>query len=132
MYRPILIALLTACAVILAALLGLLTVLGAHPFWSVQVALIGASLGALIAMFLGWSDRIGIAFLVGVVVSVLGLVAALRGKAAFAASYAEDHFAGSLWYFGWIAACIGITLALAAVAIRASGQAGRRSAPPPL
>lgn len=132
MYRPIVFALLGALVVVLTAWLGLAEMLGAHPFWDVQVALVGAPTGALIAMFLGWLERSGAAFLTGATILIAGVVMAIGGKMAFAASYAEDQLAGALWYYGWITIFIGVTLVLAALFNRASGLAGRRSAPPPL
>ncbi|SMC52652.1 hypothetical protein [Primorskyibacter flagellatus] len=132
MYRPIVSALFGALAVILTVWLGLGELLGAHPFWDVQVALVGAPIGALIAMLLGWLERSGAALLAGAAILIVGLVMAMRGKMAFASSYAEDLFSGALWYYGWITIFIGAALAIAALFSRASGLAGRPSAPPPL
>ena len=132
MYRPIISALIGGLFVIAMSWFGLAALAGAHPGWDMQVALIGAPLGALLAMLLGWMERVRAAFIAGVVTSALAYALALRGKAAFAASYAEDQLAGMLWYNGWIGLCVGVTLALSAVLNRASIPAGRRSAPPPL
>ena len=132
MYRPIISALLGVCVILLAAWLGLAALLGAHPSWEVQVALIGAPIGALLAMLLGWLERGRTAFFAGLIFAAVGLPLAMRGKAAFDASYAEDQLAGVFWYYGWVAIFIGVTLALSVLISRASGPAGRLSAPPPL
>ena len=44
--------------------------------------------------------------------------AATWGKAAFAASYAENGFAGQIWYFGWIAAAAGATATIVSLLLR--------------
>ena len=40
-------------------------------------------------------------------VLALSLIVAVVGKARFAASYADDQFAGQMWFFGWIGAALG-------------------------
>lgn len=95
--------------------------LGAHPFWAMQVAFIGAG----IAVVLG-----GLAVVLNirptwlklgtVIVAIAGFVSASWGKMEFAASYAENAFAGQAWYFGWI-----IGLAAIAMFIGAQGMARR-------
>lgn len=78
---------------------------GAHPFWSDTVILIGTPIGLILGLVttrLPYTVRmIALAALLGT-----SIVAATFGKRAFAASYAENVFAGQVWYFGWIAVCI--------------------------
>lgn len=93
-----------ALVVILLANGGLTTTLGAHPFWSVQVAWIGTPVGLVLALAakhggVRWSLR----SLVFLILAILAFALAAHGKSLFAASFAEDRAAGRLWYFGWIA-----------------------------
>lgn len=97
--------LIAAIVVITAANFGLSRSLGAHPFWSVTIAWIGAPIGLIIAFLTRsrrWIARIGIFFLL-----LAGSAAAAHfGRLNFAASFAEDKLAGQAWYFGWIAVAI--------------------------
>ena len=99
---------------ILLAQSGLFVRLGAHPFWGVQVALIGAPVGAVVAL-LPWVD--GRRLLLGLLVLGLAIGAATYGKTQFAASFAEDSLAGRLWYFGWIGIAAGDALIVAALTL---------------
>lgn len=96
--------------------------LGAHPFWSRTIVLIGTPIGmalagaALFGLKVRWQAAVGFAAL-----TLVAMLVAAQGKADFAASYAEDRFAGRLWYFGWIAAA-----AMAAAAVT-SGIASLRA-----
>ena len=93
-------------AVIIAAsgALGVNVALGAHPFWAMQVSLIGIGLGAVL-FGLGylcrghWVESPVVAALL----LLLSFGATSLGKARFVASYAEDFVAGRMWYFGWMA-----------------------------
>lgn len=80
--------------------------LGVHPWWSQQVlttgALIGLALG--VAVNRAFKGR-AIALLSLLVGTAMGFAMAKYGQTQFAASYAEDAFAGQLWYFGWHATC---------------------------
>ena len=83
---------------------GLSRILGAHPYWEVQTIAIGAPIGLAAAFgmfFAGLNHKVtaitSIALLLG------SMAGATYGKAVFVASYADDRFAGQLWYFGWIA-----------------------------
>lgn len=99
---------------ILAAILGLSQSLGAHPFWSTQIALIGAPVGALLALILRYATRFQwSSALAALVLTGMALAMATMGKTRFAASYAEDVQAGQLWYFGWIAVALFATTTLA-------------------
>ncbi len=84
------------------ALIGLPETFGAHPFWARQAGILG-TLGGLICYALLRFAGIGPVFLALAATAVLTAsgLAAHFGKAAFAASYAEDQLAGRLWYFGW-------------------------------
>lgn len=77
--------------------------LGAHPWWSQKVVLIGAPVGLVIAfatMLTPTSTMIRVSAFV--ILSALAFALARYGKAQFAASFAEDALAGQFWYFGWI------------------------------
>lgn len=97
---------------LLLAQSGLFVELGAHPRWAVQVALIGAPIGAAIAL-LPWLQ--GRRLLAGLVILGLAMAAASYGKTQFAASFAEDVLAGRLWYFGWIGIALGDAMVVAAL-----------------
>ena len=89
---------LAAILVILSAALGLSQTLGAHPFWSTQIALIGAPAGAVLAIILRFATRFQWAsVLAAMVLTGLALAMAHMGKTRFAASYAEDVQAGALF-----------------------------------
>jgi hypothetical protein len=94
--------------------------LGAHPWWSQQTLLIGTPLGLIIATAAGLTNRR--MFFVGlfIVTTIIGYATASYGKSLFVASFAEDIFAGKLWYFGWIgtgAAMAALVTALAQVVV---------------
>lgn len=98
--------------------LSLFTALGAHPLWATQVLIVGA----LIAMTLHavLRPRVTAKFAVMIVVCLVAYGVATYGKTAFAASYAEDAFAGQLWFFGWhVAAATGFAT-IGALAQRAA------------
>ena len=99
---------------LLLAQSGLFVRLGAHPWWAVQVALIGAPIGAVLAL-LPWLN--GRRFLIGLGVLVVAGAVAAYGKTQFAASFAEDAFAGRLWYFGWIGVALGDAMIVAALVL---------------
>ncbi len=91
-----------AAAIVLAAAhLGLTERLGAHPWWAVQIAWIGVPIGVVLAWFAAkrpsWTPSIA-----SLVLAVGAFGLASLGKARFAVSYAEDVFAGQMWYWGWI------------------------------
>lgn len=99
------VAALIACgAALAAAFLGLTQALGAHPFWSTEVVWIGAPVGLGVAwlfMITPLPRKASVAL--GLVGAIVAYGVAQYGKSAFAASFAENQFAGKLWYFGWIA-----------------------------
>lgn len=86
----------------IAALIDLPQTLGAHPWWSVKTLLIGAPIGLVLGYFL----RLRIAPIGFSALLLLSYFTAKTGQTRFAASYAEDAFAGQLWYFGWIAIAV--------------------------
>lgn len=86
---------------------------GAHPWWSTDVIWIGGVAGVLAGLAIHRTPRTGVtAFLL---ISVLGFLTARWGGQAFAASFAEDQFAGTAWYWGWIATFVGLSAALTVV-----------------
>lgn len=86
----------------IAALIDLPQTLGAHPWWSVKTLLIGGPIG----LVLGYFARLRFAPVGFSVLVLLSYFTAKTGQSRFAASYAEDAFAGQLWYFGWMATAI--------------------------
>ena len=76
------------------------TLAGAHPQWALQLAVSGIVLGTGLAALI-----LRVPFVLRTVaLSVLAIcayVVARYGKGQFAASFAEDAFAGQLWFFGW-------------------------------
>lgn len=77
---------------------------GAHPQWATQVLLSGVVIGTMLAIV---TMRVSVSWrMIGFsVVAVISYLIANTGKNRFAASYAEDAFAGQMWYFGWHALC---------------------------
>ncbi|MGI9507507.1 MAG: hypothetical protein ACR2RE_31095 [Geminicoccaceae bacterium] len=103
---------------LLLAWFGVTSYFGAHPVaWPFQVALIGAPLGAIIAIIAGPvlpSKTPRVILFLALLLAAWGL--AHYGKLGFAASYAEDRLAGQFWYYGWIATCAMATSVLATMA----------------
>jgi hypothetical protein len=102
--------------------------LGAHPWWSGKVVLIGAPVGLGLALALGrvLTPRGRAALFAAATLAAVWV--ATTGKAGFTASYAEDRFAGQMWYFGWIATAA----ALAGLIYAVAALVGPRKARPPL
>ena len=82
--------------------------LGAHPWWSGKVVYFGAPIGVILAAFGGPWLRLRWRLSVFAGATLLAFWVAYSGKAGFTASYAEDHFAGRMWFFGWIATMAGL------------------------
>jgi len=99
--------------------LGLARTLGAHPFWADTVILIGTPVGLLLAWLL-WLTPLnrGARAVLGLALLVAAYWVAATGQARFAASFAEDAFAGRIWYFGWIAVFAGLAASLAGALLR--------------
>lgn len=85
---------------------------GAHPNWSGKVLFIGGALGILmsttISVFAS-NVKLLIPLVMFDTIFFLGAIAAYWGKTEFTASYAENAFAGQLWFFGWIAVAAGMS-----------------------
>lgn len=87
--------------------------IGAHPFWSTKVTTIGIISGAIVSLLaLILSGRIGISTktILATMIALTAIIAAitlLYGKAQFVASYAENGFAGRVWYIGFMALITG-------------------------
>lgn len=80
--------------------------LGAHPWWSGKVIWIGIPIGTLLSLFAWLLHVARLPRLLGFgAFTILSFSMAHIGKSRFAASYAEDMFAGQMWYFGWVATC---------------------------
>lgn len=90
----------------IATALDLPKLLGAHPWWSTKVIWIGVPVGLILH---GLSAAVNTSLLVRLIgfpaLTAFGYAIATIGQIRFAASYAEDAFAGQMWYFGWIATC---------------------------
>ena len=95
---------------------------GAHPIWSLKGSLIGLAIGLvayLIAAVFAWRhpSKLTIVALGFVGTLIVATIVALNGKAGFVASYAEDGFAGRVWFYGYIAAAGGFAASLATIAL---------------
>jgi len=114
--------LLLAIAFVVLERLGMFLALGAHPFWSSKATYIGIIAGTLITLCVAFLDRrapiTAAKLLIGIVLTTAAIAAItlLYGKAEFAASYAENAFAGRVWYFGFMAMIAGLFVFAAAVA----------------
>ncbi|UZD90026.1 hypothetical protein [Cognatishimia activa] len=76
--------------------------LGAHPWWSQQVLLTGALVGLVVGLILDRFLKGGLTAVLGLfIAATIGFGVAKYGQTQFAASFAEDAFAGQLWFFGW-------------------------------
>lgn len=96
--------LIAAGIVVIAAHYGVSKSLGAHPFWAIKIAWIGAPIGMMLAFAARalrwrWVTRL---FVFLVLLTIAGIFAH-QGRLQFAASFAENQLAGQAWYFGWIA-----------------------------
>ncbi len=113
--RPLFAAAFALAATFALGYLGGTQLLGAHPFWATQITLIGAPIG----LFLAWLAALrlpGIPAVIGfAILTGAALATARYGQAGFAASFAEDQFAGQLWYFGWIASAAGFAALVASL-----------------
>jgi len=81
--------------------------LGGHPFWSASATYLGIGSGAAVALLSHliltkhprWTKlHLGIF----ASIAIIGITASTYGKIDFVASYAEDHLAGRIWYYGFI------------------------------
>lgn len=79
----------------------------AHPFWSAKAVYIGIAGGVVLSLVISLiAAKRGISqwLVVANVVVLMGLVGAITwyGKAEFVASYAENSFAGRVWFIGFM------------------------------
>ena len=98
-----------AIAVFLFALhlVGFWPIIGGHPYWSASATIAGAILGIvvfyLLILTLAKSPQtINIALISLIAICGISLGVSMMGKVAFVGSYAENHMAGRVWYFGFI------------------------------
>lgn len=106
-------------ALSLASVAGLPESLGAHPWWAARAGIVGSLTGAacLLALrHLGlktapllWMATTGLA---------LSSAAAVLGKRAFVASFAESVLAGRFWFFGWFGVFASLVLLIVALFLR--------------
>ncbi len=87
--------------------MGLWIALGAHPWWSGSATWFGIGAGLIVAIFTYslLPKSLKSTMIQAATFLVLALVAlgvSTYGKAEFVGSYAEDAFAGRLWYLGFI------------------------------
>lgn len=104
-----------AASIVLAALAFLYDVpkqLGAHPWWSTQVILIGVGAALGVALVAIWADMARILWAASCLIFLAAVAVTRYGKTQFAASFAEDAAAGRMWYFGWIAICFSLFLVI--------------------
>ncbi|TCL08451.1 hypothetical protein BXY66_0488 [Shimia isoporae] len=89
--------------------------LGAHPWWSQKAILYGAPIGLILAALGTRLMRPAPAIMTFGLLTVLAFATAKYGQTQFAASYAEDQFAGKLWYFGWIATSVALAATISSL-----------------
>ena len=92
--------------------LGLSVKWGAHPWWAWSTALIGVMIGFAFGLGFSLIPKTP-ATVIALVCLGVAIAVAYFGKTQFATSFAEDIFAGKLWYFGWV----GIAASLTATAL---------------
>jgi hypothetical protein len=112
---------------VVVGLSGATAALGAHPWWAAKVVWIGLAFGlglglGAAALGAGWRLR---AIAGAAALGCAGLAAVL-GKAVFAASYAENALAGRFWYLGWIGLATAAALLLSALVVPVAVSALRR------
>jgi len=92
---------LIAAALFVAHLLGFWIQLGAHPFWSQSATLFGLVIGVVLIVLTWGRPSWGVVVLL-VALTILAFQTSTIGKAEFAESFAENQFAGRIWYYGFI------------------------------
>lgn len=111
-------------AAALAVLFSLPQSLGAHPQWAITVILIGTPIGIILAYALNAAKLPQpLCIAIGAVLTAVAFFTARYGRAEFGASFAEDQFAGQLWYYGWITTSAGVALTLASLALHRNTKA---------
>lgn len=92
-----------AAILIASGYFGVTEALGAHPWWAFKVAYIGVVAGAVLYLALKlWKAEFAVKTLVFSVLLLADVITVWVGKTRFVGSYAEDAFAGKMWFFGWI------------------------------
>jgi len=92
-----------AAILIASGYFGVTEALGAHPWWAFKVAYIGVVAGAVLYLASKfWKAGNGVKTQVFSVLLLADVIIVWVGKMRFVGSYAEDAFAGKMWYFGWI------------------------------
>jgi len=87
---------------------------GAHPWWATDVLWMGGGVGILAGALACLAPRwTGWVFAIA---TITAFAAARWGGLEFAASYAENQFAGLVWYWGWLGTCAALAAALTRLA----------------
>ncbi|MFY0596707.1 MAG: hypothetical protein JXQ85_09775 [Cognatishimia sp.] len=87
---------------LLAWLADIPTQFGAHPWWGQKVLMTGALIGLALGVAVHWiSKGHMVAAILLIATALVGFAVAKYGQTQFAATFAEDRFAGTLWFFGW-------------------------------
>ena len=111
----------TAAIMLVAHWMGLWITLGAHPWWSGSTTWFGIGGGVIVTSLTyvllpkslkSTMIQAGVFLLLAICAFALSLY----GKAGFVGSYAEDAFAGRLWYLGFIGFTFATFCTLAALA----------------
>ena len=103
-----------AALVAVLTLAGVWEALGAHPWWSARVGWVGAGIGvAALVGLRALRARPAAVLAAGLVALAAAGLAAHYGKAAFVASYADNHLAGRFWFFGWFGATAALAVSAA-------------------
>ncbi|ARU88671.1 hypothetical protein [Pseudomonas sp. M30-35] len=98
-------AVIAALAILAFVYFGGPAALGAHPRWGMKIAYLAIASG-LVMLFLATlaSRRWQFQLITFSTLLIISIAITTYGKTQFAASYAEDDFAGKLWFFGWVGA----------------------------
>lgn len=79
--------------------------LGAHPFWGLNIAYFAIAAGVVLTLLVNAIRQPrALQLVIFGTLLIISIAITAYGKTQFAASYAEDDFAGKLWFFGWISA----------------------------
>ncbi|MBL4808079.1 MAG: hypothetical protein JKY31_12470 [Rhodobacteraceae bacterium] len=110
-YAPFLTAPTIAALLFVAHLSGLWTLLGSHPFWSASATYLGLAAGLVVVVLIWGKPGWGVLILL-FLLTALAFYASTKGKEVFVGSYAENSFAGRIWYFGFIGFIAGLFASL--------------------
>lgn len=121
--RELMLLAIPVAALSVAAASGAAEYLGAHPWWAVKVGLLGCLVGAagLLILRLGGMKTLPLLWIAAGGLA-LSSAAALFGKRAFAASFAESALAGRFWYFGWIGVFASLVLLATGIILHRLGR----------